>query len=225
VKTLAGTLAAVLMLAPGIASAHPHIWISQHVRAIEQGGQYTHVEIEWHFDPEASEGEIPPIDEDRDGKISMAETKSLADDMLPELQKVGFLTWLNTGMTDFRPPQLPTLVARIDDPATFTPPDWDHDDGDDKSAKDGMPMPENKRVTQPDRHAGPRNLVYVMRFALPQPVKAFTITTQDAEDFIRIEVDKDSLPKGCTLDKHPTYKSEFVPGKPVFADRVSCRLP
>jgi hypothetical protein len=28
---------------------------------------------------------------------------------------------------------------------------------------------------------------------------------------MRVEVDKDSLPAGCTLDKHPTYKSEFVP--------------
>ncbi len=220
-KTLAASLTALLMLAPGIASAHPHIWISQHLRVIEEGGKYTHIELEWHFDPEASEGEIPPIDEDGDGKISLAETKSLAGEMLPELQKVGFLTWLNTGAKDFRPLQLPTLVARIDDPATFTPPDWNHDDGD-KDA--GMPMPENKRVKQPERHGGPRNLVYVMRFALPQATKALTITTQDAEDFIRIEVDKVSFPKGCTLDKHPTYKSEFVPGKPVFADRVSCRL-
>lgn len=224
-KAIVSAFAAAALLVPGVASAHPHIWISQHVRAIEQGGKFTHVEIEWRFDPEASEGEIPPIDEDGDGRISMAETKALADDMLPELEKVGFLTWLNTGAKDFRPPQKPTLAARIDDPATFTPPEWNHDDGDEKDAKGGMPMPENKQVKQPKRQGGPRNLVYVMRFALPQPVKSFSITTQDGEDFIRVEVDKASLPSGCALDKHPTYKSEFVPGKPVFADRVSCKLP
>jgi hypothetical protein len=86
-------------------------------------------------------------------------------------------------------------------------------------------MPENKRVAPPAKPVVPRNLVYVMRFALPQPAKTLSIVTFDPEDFIRFEIDRNSLSKGCTLDKHPTYKSEFVPGKPVFADRVACRLP
>lgn len=211
----------VALLMPAVAAAHPHIWISQHVRVISVNGQFTAVELEWRFDPYASEDEIPAIDENHDDQISMIETKALADDMLPELNKVGFLTWLNTGAADFRPPKIPTLVARIDDPATFTPPDWNHDDGD-KDA--GMPMPENKRVKGPEPHS-PRNLVYVMRFALAQPAKALTITTFEPDDFIRVEIDQASLPAGCALDKHPTYKSEFVPGKPVFADRVTCKLP
>ncbi len=219
-------LAVLAMLTPTIASAHPHIWISQHVRVIVDNGKITHVELEWRFDPDSTEGEIPAIDDDGDGKISMMEAKALADDMLPELEKVGFQTWLSTGAKDFHPPQRPTLIARIDDPASFTPPDWDHDDGDknggDKDA--GMKMPENKQVKQPEPHS-PRNLVYVMRFALAQPTKMLSVVTFDSEDFIRFEVDKATLPKGCTLDKHPTYKSEFVPGKPVFADRVSCKLP
>jgi Protein of unknown function (DUF1007) len=213
--------ALVVLLMPAVAAAHPHIWISQHVRVISENGQYTAVELEWRFDPYASEDEISAIDENHDGQISMTETKALADDMLPELNKAGFLTWLNSGAADFRPPQLPTLVARIDDPATFTPPDWNHDDGD-KDA--GMPMPENKRVKPPEPHS-PRNLVYVMRFALAEPAKALTITTFEPDDFIRVEIDKASLPTGCALDKHPTYKSEFVKGKPIFADRVTCNLP
>ena len=49
--------------------------------------------------------------------------------------------------------------------------------------------------------------------------------TFEPDDFIRVEIDKASLPAGCALDKHPTYKSEFVKGKPVFADRVTCKLP
>jgi hypothetical protein len=221
-KCFIAVLSVLAMLAPAVASAHPHIWISQHVRVIVEGGRITHVELEWRFYPDSSEDEIQAIDEDHDDKISMVEMKALADDMLPELEKVGFQTWLNTGAKDFHPPQRPTLIARIDDPASFTPPDWDHNDGDDKDA--GMPMPENKRVKQPEPHS-PRNLVYVMRFALAQPAKMLSIVTFDSEDFIRFEVDKASLPKGCALDKHPTYKSEFVPGKPVFADRVSCKLP
>ena len=208
-------------LVPSVAWAHPHIWISQHVRPIVTDGKFTHVEIEWRFDPMASEEEIPPIDEDNDGKLSADEVKSLANDMLPELRKKGFLTWLNIGAIDFRPPTMPTLNARIDDPASFRPPDWNHDAGD-KDA--GMPMPRNKQVEKAPPPV-PRNLIYIMRFELPQPVKSFTITSYEQEDFVRIEVDKASLPANCKLAKHPTYKSEFVPGRPVFADKVSCQLP
>ena len=234
-RILAAAGLAVGILLPGLAQAHPHIWISQHVRVVASGGQFTHFEIEWRFDPFSSEDEIPPIDEDHNGKISPQETALLARDMMPELEKNGFLTWLNTGAKDFRPPRRPSLAVRIDDPATFTPPDWNREEGDEpqgvgprSGGKDaGRPMPSNKRVEQqpPPPKRGPRNLVYVMRFELPQPTKALSITTYEPEDFIRIEVDKASLPAACTLGKHPTYKSEFVPGKPVFADIVSCKLP
>ena len=75
------------------------------------------------------------------------------------------------------------------------------------------------------RKKGPRNLVYVMRFALPEPGKLVSITTYDPDDFIRIEVDKASVPAGCKLAKHPSYKAEFIRGYPVFADTVTCQLP
>jgi ABC-type uncharacterized transport system substrate-binding protein len=214
-------LVAATALAPALATAHPHIIISQAVRAIETDGLYTHVEIEWKFDPHASENEIPAIDEDQDGTFSEEEIRLLIADTMPEFRKFGFLTWLNTGGADFHPPKDPVFAARIDAPATFTPPDWDREAG------DGMKMPENKRVEQPaDPSPGtPRNLVYTMRFELPQPVKSFSITTYEPDDYMRVEVDKASVPANCTLDKHPTRKSEFVPGHPVFADRVTCRQP
>ena len=214
-------LAGALALVPLVASAHPHLWISQSVRVVAANGAYTEVEIEWRFDPHSSEDEISAIDEDSDGKISVEELALLARDTLPSLEKFGFQTWLNTGGKDFRPEMARLFTARIEDPATFTPPEWD------RTAGDGEKMPNNKRQEAPvDPHAGrPRNLVYTFSFVLPQPAKAFTIATYDAEDSIRFEVDRASLPAGCTLDKHPTYKSEFVPGQPVFADRVTCRLP
>lgn len=216
----------IALLAPSIALAHPHIWISQQVRVITRDGKITHFELVWRFDPYSSEDEIPPIDENGDGKVSPEEARALAADMLPELQKVGFLTWLNTGGKDFRPPTPPTLSVRIEDPAVFTPPEWDREAGD-KKEDPGMPMPRNKQVEQhtPPRRSTPRNLVYVMRYALPEPTKFLSITTMEPDDFIRFDVDPASLPKGCTLAKHPTYKSEFVPGTPVFADQVTCRLP
>ena len=220
-KIAGAMLAAAVAVVPLAAEAHPHLWISQSVRVVTENGACTHVEIEWKFDPHASEDEIPAIDEDNDGQFSEEEIRLLVRDMMPELQKSGFLTWLNTGDKDFRPPKVPTFDARIDNPATFTPPDWDH------GAGDGMKMPENKQAqlpapSEPHRR---RNLVYTMRFELPQPLKTFSITTYDPDDFMRVEVDKSTLPAGCTLDKHPTYKAEFVPGHPVFADRVTCRLP
>ena len=214
-------LALAMLLVPVAAAAHPHIWIQQRVRVVAKDGKYTHVELEWRFDPFSSEIEIPAIDEDQDGKISPHENKLLVKDTLSELGKFGYMTWLNTGGADFRPKQAPVFVAHIDDPASFVPPEWDRSAGD-----PGMAMPQNKRVELPGpRRKGPRNLVYVMRFALPQPAATLSVTTYDPEDFVRIEVDKDSLPHGCILAKHPGYKAEFVRGYPVFADLVTCKLP
>jgi hypothetical protein len=211
-----------VLLPPGLAMAHPHLWIQQIVRAIAKDGKYTHVEIEWKFDPYSSEVEIPLIDEDKSGKFSPAEIKTLEKEMMPELKNVGFLTWLNVGGKDVRPAKMPAFSARIDDPATFTLPDWDRSAGD-----GGQPMPQNKQAGQPPgpRNKGARNLVYVMRFELPQPTKFFSVTTFDPDDFLRVEVDKDKVPAGCTLAKSPTYKAEFVRGYPIQADVVTCQLP
>jgi ABC-type uncharacterized transport system substrate-binding protein len=221
-RLIAALLALCALMLPDLASAHPHIWIQQRVRVVAKDGKYTHIELEWRFDPLSSEVEIPAIDEDQDGRISPHENKLLVQSTLGELGKFGYMTWLNTGAADFRPKQAPAFTAHIDDPARFVPPDWDRNAGD-----VGMPMPQNKRAGElpGPRKKGPRNLVYVMRFALPEPVKSVSITTYDPEDFVRIEVDKDSLTQGCTLAKHPSYKAEFIRGHPVFADRVTCRLP
>jgi len=220
---LATLFALAALLMPALASAHPHMRISQQVRVIAKDGKYTHVEIEWKFDPGASEDEIPAIDEDKDGKFSPEEIRLLVQDMMPGLDKAGYMSWLNTGGKDFRPSGPPTFAARIDNPATYKPADWNHSEG----HRDGMPMPANKRTELPAKGLkdGPRNLVYVMRFTLPEPVKAFSITTYDPDDFMRFEVDKTRIPAGCRLAKHPTYKSEFIPGQPVFADTVTCKLP
>lgn len=223
-KAAFGLLLAVAgTLISSVALAHPHIWIQEVVRVVAKDGKYTHVEIEWRFDPFSSEIEIPLIDENQDGKFSAKEVKTLADEMMPELKNYGYLTWLNTGAKDFRPTQRPAFSARVDDPASFVLPDWDRSAGD----KSGMAMPPNKRTAQPDgpRKQGPRNLVYIMRFALPEPSKSFSIVTYDPEDFMRLEIDKASVPAGCALSQNPAHKAEFVRGYPVFADIVTCQLP
>ena len=206
------------------AFAHQHIWIQQVVRVISKGGQFTHVEIEWRFDPYASEIEIPLIDEDRNGRFSKKEVDLLGKEMMPEMKKYGYMTWLNVGGADIRPPKAPTFDARIDDPASFTLPDWDRNAGDNSGGT--QPMPPNKTVEAPvPQKRGHRNLVYVMRFELPKPVKAFTVTSLDNEDMVRIEVNKDALPAECKLAKSTAYKAEYIRGYPVWADTVSCQLP
>ena len=211
-------LAAVMLLSPAAASAHPHIWLLQQVKPIASGGNYTAVELEWRFDPASSENEIAVIDENKDGKLSPAEVQRLVTDTLQALEQASFMTWLNTGGKDFRPSKAEVFNARIEDPATFTPPEWDRTAGDKEAA---LARPEAPK-TAPGK---PRNLVYTIRVALPQPAKTLTITTYDPEDFIRVEVDKTKVPVGCRLGKHPSYKSEFIPGHPVAADMVSCKLP
>jgi hypothetical protein len=205
------------MLLSTAAEAHPHIWISQIVRMVAKDGKFTHVELEWRFDPTTSETEIPLIDTNGDGRLSPQEVSALAKATLPALQKDGYMTWLDIGDKDFRPPKPPTFTAHIADPALFIL-------SEEERAAGAEDTPPEQHATGAARHR-PRNLVYVMRFELPTPSKFVSVTTLDPEDFIRVTVDKAARPANCMAGKHPTYKSEFVPGRPVFADLMSCRLP
>src|SRR5688572_32743832 len=86
-SVIALALSLVALLTPTLAVAHPHLWVQQVVRAVAKDGKYTHVEIEWRFDPFSSEIEIPLIDENKDGKFSAREIKALEGDMMPELDR------------------------------------------------------------------------------------------------------------------------------------------
>ena len=222
------------LLLPGASAlAHPHIIISAVTRFVEKDGQFTHVEIEWRFDPMASQVEMAAADADRDGKLSPKEVKALADIALPELKTFGYLTWLSTGEKDFRPPKVPAFNAHIADPAVFVPEDWapSADPPGGPMAKPGAPSKPDAKVETKGRRF--RNLVYVFRYPLEKPTKTLSVTSLDPEDFIRIEVDRKTpheiIGKAegaqCKLDKHPTVKSEYWPGNPIFADRVTCTLP
>ena len=217
-RLVAFALAAAMLLAPVAASAHPHIWMLQRVKPIVSDGNYTGLELEWRFDPTSSENEIAVIDQNKDGSLSPAEVQRLAADTLQALEQANFMTWLNTGGKDFRPTKAEVFNASIEDPASFTPPEWDRNAGD----KDASPSKPEQPKASPGKT---RNLVYTIRVALPQPSKTLTITTYDPEDFIRVDVDKTKVLANCTLRKHPSYKSEFIPGHPVPADMVSCKLP
>lgn len=226
---------AALWLALGAAPAlaHPHVLIAQVVRFIEKDGAFTHVEVEWRFDPMASELEIAASDEDRDGQLSPKEVKALSELALAELKELGYLTWFNTGDKDFRP-KAPTFNARIANPPVFMPPDWAP-----MADTPGGPMPPSGGTKGPGTpqgkggkpRQGPRNLVYTFRFPLPQPAKSVAVTSIDTEDFVRIELDRKTAwevvggTADCVVDKHGSVKSEYWPGNPFHADRVTCKLP
>jgi hypothetical protein len=226
-------LLVALLASVSPALAHPHILISSVTRFIEKDGQFTHVEIEWRFDPMASSLEIVAADADRDGKLSPKEIKALGDIALPELKSFGYLAWFSTGDKDFRPPKVPTFDARIADPAIFVPDDWapTPDPPGGPMAKPGPPPKPAAKVEGKGRRF--RNLVYVFRYPLATPTKTLSVAALDPEDFIRIEADRGNPHEivgrtegvQCKLDKHPTLKSEYWPGNPVFADRVTCTLP
>ncbi|HEX2886863.1 DUF1007 family protein, partial [Vineibacter terrae] len=86
---LLGGLAAALLSAPAL--AHPHVLISQVVRFVASDGAFTHVEVEWRFDPMASELEIAAADDNRDGQLSPKEVKALAELAVGELKELGYL--------------------------------------------------------------------------------------------------------------------------------------
>ena len=91
-----------------------------------------------------------------------------------------------------------------------------------------MPMPPNKRADgargAAQAGAAQPRLRHSLRLARTVEDR-LDRDAIDPEDFIRIEVDKASVPADCTLGKHPTHKTEFVRGYPVFADVVTCQLP
>lgn len=215
--------------------AHPHVLVAQVVRFIEKDGAFTHVEVEWRFDPMASEMEIAASDENRDGQLSAKEIKALGELALSELKELGYLTWFNTGDKDFRP-KAPTFNARIANPPIFMPEDW----APMADTPGGGPMPSapgngaKGAPTQGKSHKPKRelrNLVYTLRFPLSEPAKMVAVTSIDTEDFVRIELDKKAAweviggKATCTVDKHTAVKSEYWPGNPFYADRVTCKLP
>lgn len=228
---LCGLLAA---FASAPALAHPHVLIAQVVRFIEKDGLFTHVEVEWRFDPMASELEIAAADVNRDGQLSPKEVKDLSDLAVGELKELGYLTWISTGEKDFRP-QKPAFNARVASPPIFVPEDWapsaDMPGGPPKAPGNAGKGPAPPTAKSGKSKHGPRNLVYTLRFALPRPSKIVAVASIDPEDFVRIELDSKAgweVVGGsatCVRDKHPSIKSEYWPGHPFFADRVTCKLP
>jgi hypothetical protein len=211
------------------ALAHPHVLIAQVVRFVEKDGAFTHVEVEWRFDPMASELEIAAADENRDGQLSAREIKALSELATAELKELGYLTWVNTGDKDFRP-KAPVFTARIASPAIFVPADWAP-----TADAPGGPPPAKGGNVAGDKYGRPkqavRNLVYTLRFELPKPSKTVAVSSIDTEDFVRIELERKAAweviggSATCAVDKHTGIKSEYWPGNPFFADRVTCKLP
>ena len=113
-------LAAALSLAsPGVASAHPHVFIDNHVTFVFDGAKLIGFREIWVFDDVFSDQLLQEFDTDQDGRFSKAESDGVAKGTLPNLAGFHYFTyvWLDGKMlpqitpTDFHAVAESKIVA------------------------------------------------------------------------------------------------------------------
>ena len=197
---------------------------SKLVRVVAKDGKYTHVEIEWRFDPFSSE-DRDPADRRGPGRQVLGAGDQAArrrDDAgaaevrlhdLAQYRRQGFPAGQAAGTsprasTIRRASRRPTGIARpATRPACRCRP----------TSGPAMPAPPRKTGT-----AQPR-----LRHALRAAASPASLLDHDLRSR-RLHPHRGRqtrLPAGCKFAKHPTYKSEFVPGvircSPTWC-RASC---
>ncbi len=91
-------LIALLLLAPSLARAHPHVWVdSASEMVFDDKGRITAVRHHWLFDEEFSAYALQGIDTNRDGKFSVEELKPLAKENVESLKDFDYFTFLSVG--------------------------------------------------------------------------------------------------------------------------------
>ncbi|SNY90915.1 ABC-type uncharacterized transport system, substrate-binding protein [Cohaesibacter sp. ES.047] len=80
------------ILAPGIAMAHPHVWVSVQSEIVMGGKSVNAVNHIWTFDEAFSAFAVQGLDEDGDGVYSRAELQPLAQVNVESLSEFDFFT-------------------------------------------------------------------------------------------------------------------------------------
>jgi tRNA threonylcarbamoyladenosine biosynthesis protein TsaE len=100
-KTTTRRIAARLLLstcaaigAGSLASAHPDIRIEDRVIFLFDGARVSAIEETWTFDPDYSQSLLADYDADHDGRISPAESRKIAEHILPNLAEIRYFTYL-----------------------------------------------------------------------------------------------------------------------------------
>ncbi len=86
---------AIVGLAAGTASAHPHVFIDYAVTFVVAGDRVAGVRLTWTFDDLFSGFILQEFDKDRNGTLSAAEAQRIEATHLAEFQKVNYYTTLS----------------------------------------------------------------------------------------------------------------------------------
>lgn len=112
-RLLLGASAAVGFGSP--AWAHPDIWIEDRVTFIFREAQVTGIEESWTFDPDYSKTLLADYDAASDENISAAESKAMAEHILPNLAEVRYFTYVRVDGRDLGTLPLHDFVATARD--------------------------------------------------------------------------------------------------------------
>lgn len=96
-----GLALAALLITPGWALAHPHVFVDVETTiAFDGAGNITAIEHRWSFDRAFSAWQIQGLDANRDGNISGAELSELARNSVEGLARREFHTYAGEGALD-----------------------------------------------------------------------------------------------------------------------------
>ncbi len=91
-------IALILVVAPSVAEAHPHVWVDAASEVLfDAKGRIAAIRHHWLFDEAFSAYALQGLDTNRDGKYSAEELKPLAKENVESLKDFGYFTFLNVG--------------------------------------------------------------------------------------------------------------------------------
>jgi len=91
----AGVVAWLLLLAPGPAAAHPHVFVDYAVTVLLAGEAVEGIRLTWTFDDLFSGFILQEFDTDRNQTLSPAEIRRIEEKHLTEFQRAGYYTTVN----------------------------------------------------------------------------------------------------------------------------------
>jgi ABC-type uncharacterized transport system substrate-binding protein len=82
----------LLLLAPGPAAAHPHVFVDYAVTVLLAGEAVEGIRLTWTFDDLFSGFILQEFDTDRNQTLSPAEIRRIEEKQLTEFQRAGYYT-------------------------------------------------------------------------------------------------------------------------------------
>lgn len=108
-----GALAWLLLLAPGSASAHPHVFVDYGVTVLLSGDAVEGIRLTWTFDDLFSGFILQEFDADRNQTLSPEEVRKIEQKHLAEYQRAGYYTTVNVNGQPARIPPAREFRASV----------------------------------------------------------------------------------------------------------------